>query len=112
MDLNDRNQTVGELNASVQNTSGDAERKLTELSANISSTLKQNAEDVERTLLGVSSEVARTFIGKADEIAAAVSARAVQPTWPNLGWRCLRKQSTVQAPQHPSGLPTSSGYLR
>jgi hypothetical protein len=78
--LDSRIQRIEELNASVQNSSGVAERTLTDLSANISSTLKQNAEDVERTLLGVSAEVARTFIGKADEIAAAVSARAAEMT--------------------------------
>ncbi len=64
----------------MQDSSGVAERRLTELSANISNTLKQNAEDVERTLLGVSAEVARTFVGKAEEISAAVSARAAEMT--------------------------------
>ncbi|HET7679207.1 MAG TPA: hypothetical protein VFK79_03620 [Xanthobacteraceae bacterium] len=78
--LDSRIQRIEELNVSVQNSSGVAERTLTELSANISNTLKQNAADVERTLLGVSAEVARTFIGKADEIAAAVSARAAEMT--------------------------------
>jgi hypothetical protein len=71
---------IEELNASIKSHTSDAERTLTELSGNISSTLKQNAEDVERTLLGMSAEVARTFIGKADEIAAAVSARAAEMT--------------------------------
>jgi hypothetical protein len=78
--LDSRIQRIEQLNASVQSTSGEAEKKLTDLSANISNTLKQNAEDVERTLLGVSAEVARTFIGKADEIAAAVSSRAAEMT--------------------------------
>jgi hypothetical protein len=78
--LDSRIQRIEELNASVQSSSSVAERRLTDLSANISSTLKQNAEDVERTLLGVSAEVARTFVGKADEIAAAVSARAAEMT--------------------------------
>jgi hypothetical protein len=78
--LDSRIQRIEELNASVQNSSGDAERTLTELSTNISSMLKQNAEEVQRTLLGVSEEVARSFTGKADEIAVAVSARAAEMT--------------------------------
>lgn len=78
--LDSRIGRIEELNVSIKSHTGDAERTLTELSANISSTLKQNADDVERTLLGVSAEVARTFIGKADEIAAAVSTRAAEMT--------------------------------
>jgi hypothetical protein len=71
---------IEELNASIKTHTGEAERTLTELSANVSIALKQNADDVERTLLGVSAEVARTFVDKADEIAAAVSARAAEMT--------------------------------
>jgi phage-related protein len=71
---------IEELNASIKSHTGDAERTLTELSANISNTLKQNVDDVERTLLGVSEEVARSFISRADEIAASVSARATEMT--------------------------------
>ena len=71
---------IEELNAAIKTNAGDAERALTELSANVSSVLKQNADDVERTLLGVSAEVARNFVGKADEIAATVSQRAEEMT--------------------------------
>ncbi len=60
---------IEELNAAIKTHAGDAERTLTELSAN-----------VERTLLGVSAEVTRSFTGKAEEIAATVSKRAAEMT--------------------------------
>ncbi len=60
---------IEELNAALKTHAGDAERTLTDLSAN-----------VERTLLGVSAEVTRSFTGKAEEIAGTLSARAAEMT--------------------------------